>query len=68
MRQFFFQQLVIHENVTKARKDDIYYMLLDIDRIFGITYQIISKLITLYGPINGTNGVIFPVSNNTNYQ
>ncbi|XP_043462927.1 uncharacterized protein LOC122498976 [Leptopilina heterotoma] len=52
--------LVVNKSITGARKDDIYFMLLDIDRIFGITYQIVSKLITLYGPFNGTNGVIFP--------
>lgn len=52
--------LVVNENVTEARKDEIYYMLMDIDRIFGITYQLVSKLISLYGPFNRTSGVIFP--------
>lgn len=52
--------LVVNKSITEAKKDDIYFMLLDIDRIFGITYQIVSKLITLYGPFNDTNGVIFP--------
>lgn len=39
---------------------------MDIDRIFGITYQLVSKLISLYGPFNRTSGVIFPVSNENN--
>ena len=54
---------MVHENVSHVREDDIYLMLIDINELFGIQYQDLTPLISMYGSFGGQSNVIFPVSN-----
>ncbi|OXU29059.1 hypothetical protein TSAR_015174 [Trichomalopsis sarcophagae] len=49
-----------NKNITQVRKEEIYLMLLSLDRFFGRTYDRETAMFTLYGPFEGQSDVIFP--------
>lgn len=58
----FVSQVLGNKNITQVRKEEIYLMLLSLDRFFGRTYDRETAMFTLYGPYEGQSDVIFPVS------
>jgi len=51
-----------HENITNLRRQEIYTMLLEMDKIFGRKFNGQAPTFLLYGPYEDNHGVIFPVS------
>lgn len=51
-----------HENITDLRRQEIYTMLLEMDKIFGRKFNGQAPTFLLYGPYEENHGVIFPVS------
>lgn len=51
-----------HENITDLRREEIYSMLLEMDKIFGRKFNGQAPTFLLYGPYEDNQGVIFPVS------
>lgn len=52
--------IVTHENITDLRRQEIYSMLLEMDRLFGKTYSGQTPAFSLYGPFDDNHGIIFP--------
>lgn len=51
-----------HENITELKRQEIYTMLLEMDKIFGRKFNGQAPTFLLYGPYEDNHGVIFPVS------
>ncbi|KMQ96612.1 transferrin isoform x4 [Lasius niger] len=54
--------IVAHENITDLRRQEIYSMLLEMDKLFGKKFNGQTPAFSLYGPYDGNHDLIFPVS------
>ncbi|XP_015175750.1 PREDICTED: transferrin [Polistes dominula] len=54
--------IVAHQNITDLRRDEIYSMFLHMNQLFGTTTTRYTRAFSLYGPYDGVENVIFPVS------
>ncbi|XP_071653962.1 transferrin isoform X1 [Temnothorax longispinosus] len=52
--------IIAHENITDLRRQEIYTMLLEMDKIFGRKFNGQAPTFLLYGPYEDNHGVIFP--------
>ncbi|XP_011704440.1 PREDICTED: transferrin [Wasmannia auropunctata] len=52
--------IMAHENITDLRRQEIYTMLLEMDKIFGRKFNGQAPTFLLYGPYEDNHGVIFP--------
>ncbi|XP_011156703.1 transferrin [Solenopsis invicta] len=52
--------IMAHENITDLRRQEIYTMLLEMDKIFGRKFNGQAPTFLLYGPYEENHGVIFP--------
>ncbi|KAL0113854.1 hypothetical protein PUN28_011293 [Cardiocondyla obscurior] len=52
--------IVSHENITDLRRQEIYTMLVEMDKIFGRKFNGQAPTFLLYGPYEDNHGVIFP--------
>ncbi|XP_058804849.1 transferrin [Phymastichus coffea] len=52
--------VLVSSNVTRTREQEIFLMLLSLDRFFGKTLDRETAMFTLYGPYEGQSDVIFP--------
>ncbi|XP_018049923.1 PREDICTED: transferrin [Atta colombica] len=52
--------IMAHENITNLRRQEIYTMLLEMDKIFGRKFNGQAPTFLLYGPYEDNHGVIFP--------
>ncbi|XP_036151373.1 transferrin isoform X2 [Monomorium pharaonis] len=52
--------IMAHENITDLRRQEIYAMLLEMDKIFGRKFNGQAPTFLLYGPYEENHGVIFP--------
>ncbi|XP_011337868.1 transferrin isoform X2 [Ooceraea biroi] len=53
--------IVAHENITNLRRQEIYSMLLEMDKLFGKSIDGRAPAFSLYDSYDGNPGVIFPV-------
>ena len=54
-------QIVVNENITKIREDDIYSMFLSLDQYFGRKYVRETPMFKMYSTYDSVPNVIFPV-------
>ncbi|XP_018392136.1 PREDICTED: transferrin [Cyphomyrmex costatus] len=52
--------IMAYENITDLRRQEIYTMLLEMDKIFGRKFNGQAPTFLLYGPYEDNHGVIFP--------
>ncbi|XP_017753884.1 PREDICTED: transferrin isoform X2 [Eufriesea mexicana] len=52
--------IVIHENMTVLRQEEIYSMLLEMDKLFGSTYKGSTPAFSMYGIYDSNHSIIFP--------
>ena len=53
---------MVHKDLTETRKNEIYLLVLELDRLFHVNTEGVHKQISLYGPFGGQSDVIFSVS------
>lgn len=53
---------MVNGKVSKNREDEIYLMLVSLDKLLKENLQDL-PLVSLYGPFDGQKNIIFPVSN-----
>ncbi|XP_033208065.1 transferrin [Belonocnema kinseyi] len=51
--------IMVHNNISRVKEDDIYLMLMDLNELFGIQYQGWTPLISMYSSFGGESNVIF---------
>ncbi|CAK9808394.1 unnamed protein product [Anthophora quadrimaculata] len=52
--------VVTHENMTDLRREEIYSMLLEMDKLFGVTFQGETPAFSMYGMYDSNRSIIFP--------
>ncbi|XP_014208083.1 transferrin-like [Copidosoma floridanum] len=52
--------VLANKNASNVKKEDIFLMLLALDRFFGKTHDRETPMFSLYGPFEGESDVIFP--------
>lgn len=53
--------MITHENITDVRREEIYSMLLEMDKLFGITFKGPTPAFSMYGIYDSNHSIIFPV-------
>lgn len=54
-------QVVAHENMTEMRREEIYSMLLQMDKLFGSAFKGETPAFSMYGIYDSNRSIIFPV-------
>lgn len=54
---------MMHANISKSREQEIYILLVELNALFGNEFKGDTPQISMYGTFEGTNNVLFPVSN-----
>lgn len=52
---------MVNQNVTSSREEDISLLFMNINGLFGETYQGTTPLMNLHGPFEGQMNIIFSV-------
>ncbi|XP_071866002.1 transferrin 3 isoform X1 [Bombus fervidus] len=52
--------VITHENITDVRREEIYSMLLEMDKLFGITFKGPTPAFSMYGIYDSNHSIIFP--------
>ncbi|XP_076758710.1 transferrin 3 isoform X1 [Xylocopa sonorina] len=52
--------VVIHENMTDLRREEIYSMLLEMDKLFGSSFNGETPAFSMYGIYDSNHSIIFP--------
>ncbi|KOX73093.1 Transferrin [Melipona quadrifasciata] len=53
--------VVTHENITDLRREEIYSMLLEMDKLFGSSFKGPTPVFSMYGIYDSNRSIIFPV-------
>lgn len=53
---------MVNKNISSSRVEDISLLFMDLNRLFGETYQGSTPLMSLYGPFQGKMNILFSVS------
>lgn len=53
---------MVNKNVSSSREEEISLLFMDLNRLFGETYQGTTPLMSLHGPFEKQKNIIFSVS------
>lgn len=54
--------------MTELRQEEIYSMLLEMDKLFGSTFKGRTPAFSMYGIYDSNQSIIFPVRKNINFK